>query len=111
MQVARADEEKRLTLKKKEEEERRMREAEEKKQREIEEKRRRLEEAERKRQAMMQSMKVKKYWECMHCQERAATHSVSVIHLYICTIRMNDNYVNGLYSNLSFSPYLNFWTI
>jgi hypothetical protein len=47
-----------LTQKKKEEEERRMREAEEKKQRDIEEKRRRLEEAERKRQAMMQSMKV-----------------------------------------------------
>jgi len=46
-----------LALKKKEEEERRVREAEEKKQREIDEKRLRLEEAEKKRQAMMQAMK------------------------------------------------------
>lgn len=46
-----------MALRKKEEEERRARDAEEKKQREIDEKRKRLEEAERKRQAMMQAMK------------------------------------------------------
>ena len=56
----RADEEKRMAERKKQEEERRVREIEEKKQRDIEEKRRRLEEAEKKRQAMMQALKVKK---------------------------------------------------
>lgn len=58
VQVMRADEEKRLAEKKKQEEERRQREVEEKKQRDIEEKRRRLEEAEKKRQAMMSALKV-----------------------------------------------------
>nr|CAD7201915.1 unnamed protein product [Timema douglasi] len=53
----RADEEKRMAERKKQEEERRQREVEEKKQRDIEEKRRRLEEAEKKRQAMMASLK------------------------------------------------------
>lgn len=48
-----------MAQRKKEEEERRVREAEEKKQREIEEKRMRLEEAEKKRQAMLQAMKDK----------------------------------------------------
>ena len=57
-QVMRADEEKRMAERKKQEEERRVREIEEKKQRDIEEKRRRLEEAEKKRQAMMQALKV-----------------------------------------------------
>jgi aspartokinase len=57
-QVMRADEEKRMAERKKQEEERRIREIEEKKQRDIEEKRRRLEEAEKKRQAMMQALKV-----------------------------------------------------
>lgn len=52
----RADEEKRMAERKKQEEERRVREVEEKKQRDIEEKRRRLEEAEKKRQAMMQAL-------------------------------------------------------
>lgn len=52
----RADEEKRLAERKKQEEENRIREAEERKQRDIEEKRRRLEEAEKKRQALMQAM-------------------------------------------------------
>lgn len=56
----RADEEKRMAERKKQEEERRVREIEEKKQRDIEEKRRRLEEAEKKRQAMMQALKVQK---------------------------------------------------
>lgn len=56
----RADEEKRMAERKKQEEERRVREIEEKKQRDIEEKRRRLEEAEKKRQAMMQALKVNK---------------------------------------------------
>lgn len=56
-QVSRAEEEKRLAQKKKEDEERRVREIEEKKQRDIEEKRQRLEEAEKKRQAMLQAMK------------------------------------------------------
>jgi hypothetical protein len=56
----RADEEKRMAERKKQEEERRVREIEEKKQRDIEEKRRRLEEAEKKRQAMMQALKVRK---------------------------------------------------
>lgn len=46
-----------MAERKKQEEERRIREIEEKKQRDIEEKRRRLEEAEKKRQAMMQSFK------------------------------------------------------
>lgn len=59
-QVMRADEEKRMAERKKQEEERRVREIEEKKQRDIEEKRRRLEEAEKKRQAMMQALKVPK---------------------------------------------------
>lgn len=57
--VSRAEEEKRMALRKREEEERRQREVEEKKQREIEEKRRRLEEAEKKRQAMLQLAKDK----------------------------------------------------
>lgn len=57
--VSRAEEEKRMAQRKREEEERRQREVEEKKQREIEEKRRRLEEAEKKRQAMLQAMKDK----------------------------------------------------
>lgn len=48
-----------MAQRKKEEEERRVREIEEKKQREIDEKRRRLEEAEKKRQAMLQAMKDK----------------------------------------------------
>jgi restriction endonuclease S subunit len=56
----RADEEKRMAERKKQEEERRVREVEEKKQRDIEEKRRRLEEAEKKRQAMMQALKVRR---------------------------------------------------
>lgn len=59
-QVMRADEEKRMAERKKQEEERRQREVEEKKQRDIEEKRRRLEEAEKKRQAMMAALKVKR---------------------------------------------------
>lgn len=59
MKVSRAEEEKRMAQRKKEEEERRVREVEEKKQREIEEKRQRLEEAEKKRQAMLQAMKDK----------------------------------------------------
>lgn len=46
-----------MAERKKQEEERRVREIEEKKQRDIEEKRRRLEEAEKKRQAMMQAHK------------------------------------------------------
>lgn len=46
-----------MAERKKQEEERRVREIEEKKQRDIEEKRRRLEEVEKKRQAMMQSLK------------------------------------------------------
>lgn len=54
----RAEEEKRLTERKKQEEERRLREAEERRQREIEEKRQRLEEAEKKRQNMMNALKV-----------------------------------------------------
>ena len=53
----RADEEKRMAERKKQEEERRVREVEEKKQRDIEEKRRRLEEAEKKRQAMMNALR------------------------------------------------------
>lgn len=57
LQIMRADEEKRMAQRKKEEEERRQREVEEKKQRDIEEKRRRLEEAEKKRQAMMSALK------------------------------------------------------
>jgi len=56
----RADEEKRLAEKKKQDEENRVREVEEKKQREIEEKRRRLEEAEKKRQAMLAALKEQK---------------------------------------------------
>ena len=48
-----------MAQRKKEEEERRVREIEEKKQRDIEEKRRRLEEAEKKRQAMVQAQKEK----------------------------------------------------
>lgn len=48
-----------MAQRKKEEEERRVREIEEKKQQEIEEKRKRLEEAEKKRQAMLQAMKDK----------------------------------------------------
>lgn len=55
--VARADEERKMAERKKQEEERRIREIEEKKQRDIEEKRQRLEEAEKKRQAMMQALK------------------------------------------------------
>lgn len=55
--MSRAEEEKRMAQRKKEEEERRQREVEEKKQREIEEKRMRLEEAEKKRQAMLAAMK------------------------------------------------------
>ncbi|XP_019864544.2 troponin T isoform X1 [Aethina tumida] len=55
--VARADEERKMAERKKQEEERRVREIEEKKQRDIEEKRQRLEEAEKKRQAMMQALK------------------------------------------------------
>lgn len=55
--MSRAEEEKRMAQRKKEEEERRVREVEEKKQREIEEKRMRLEEAEKKRQVMLQAMK------------------------------------------------------
>lgn len=54
----RAEEEKRLAERKKQEEERRQREAEERKQKEIEEKRQRLEEAEKKRQTMMAALKV-----------------------------------------------------
>lgn len=57
VKVSRAEEEKRMAQRKKEEEERRVREIEEKKQRDIEEKRMRLEEAEKKRQAMLQAMK------------------------------------------------------
>lgn len=57
--VYRAEEEQRMALRKREEEERRQREVEEKKQRDIEEKRRRLEEAEKKRQAMLQAVKDK----------------------------------------------------
>ncbi|CAH0553106.1 unnamed protein product [Brassicogethes aeneus] len=55
--IARADEERKMAERKKQEEERRVREIEEKKQRDIEEKRQRLEEAEKKRQAMMQALK------------------------------------------------------
>ena len=57
--MTRAEEEQKMAQRKKEEEERRVREVEEKKQREIEEKRQRLEEAEKKRQAMLQAMKDK----------------------------------------------------
>lgn len=53
----RAEEEKRMAERKKQEEERRQREVEEKKQKDIEEKRKRLEEAEKKRQAMMAALK------------------------------------------------------
>lgn len=48
-----------MTQRKKEDEERRVREVEEKKQREADEKRMRLEEAEKKRQAMIQAQKDK----------------------------------------------------
>lgn len=57
--MSRAEEEKRMAQRKKEEEERRQREIEEKKQRDIEEKRQRLEEAEKKRQAMLASNREK----------------------------------------------------
>lgn len=53
----RADEEKRLAERKKQDEENRVKEVEERKQRDIEEKRKRLEESEKKRQAMMQALK------------------------------------------------------
>lgn len=49
-----------MAERKKQEEERRLREIEEKKQRDIEEKRLRLEEAEKKRQAMMQALNATK---------------------------------------------------
>lgn len=56
-----------MAERKKQEEERRVREIEEKKQRDIEEKRRRLEEAEKKRQAMMQALKVGKIQKSDKC--------------------------------------------
>lgn len=55
--MTRAEEERKLSERKKAEEERRVRELEEKKQREQEEKRQRLEDAEKKRQLMMQALK------------------------------------------------------
>jgi len=57
-QVFRAEEDKRLAMMKKEEEDRLRREIEEKKQREMEEKRRRLAEVEQKRQAADKASKV-----------------------------------------------------
>lgn len=57
-QVFRAEEDKRLAMMKKEEEERLRREIEEKKQKEMEEKRRRLAEVEQKRQAADKASKV-----------------------------------------------------
>lgn len=57
--MTRAEEEQRMAQRKKEDEERRVREVEEKKQREADEKRMRLEEAEKKRQAMIQAQKDK----------------------------------------------------
>ena len=57
-QVFRAEEDKRLSMMKKEEEDRLRREIEDKKQREMEEKRRRLAEVEQKRQAADKASKV-----------------------------------------------------